>query len=230
MCSNYIPASKESLKKFFHVRPPDNAFKPESYPGYLSPIIRLDPDDPQHIECVPACFGMVPAWADLKLARHTYNARSETVASKPTFRHAYKKRQFAIVPAEAFYEPNYETGKAVRWKIAHADGQPLGIAGIWEFRSKGPDDQPLISFSMLTVNADEHPLMRRFHKPDDEKRMVVILHPHEYASWLNAPIEQVPSFLTQFPADELHAHPEPKSGVKSSRTISAPRASAGSLF
>lgn len=228
MCSNYIPASTRSLKEFFQVTPPDNHFKPESYPGYLSPIIRLDPDDPSRVECVPACFGMVPAWADMKLAKHTYNARSETVASKPTFRHAYKKRQFAIIPAEAFFEPNYETGKAVRWRICHADDQPLGIAGIWEFRSKGPDDQPLISFSMLTINADDHPLMRRFHKPGDEKRMVVLLHPDEYASWLNAPIEQVPSFLTQFPADELTAYPAPKPSAARKTSGHAP--SAGALF
>jgi putative SOS response-associated peptidase YedK len=228
MCSNYIPASGDSLRSHFQVTPPDNFFKPESYPGYLSPIIRLDPDNPQHSECVPACFGMVPAWADLKLAKHTYNARSETVASKPTFRNAYKKRQFAIIPAEAFFEPNYETGKAVRWRIGHADEQPLGIAGIWEFRSKGPNDQPLISFSMLTINADEHPLMHRFHKPADEKRMIVILRPEEYMSWLSAPLEQVPSFLAQFPPEELYAHPDPKPGVK--RTKHTPLPSERSLF
>lgn len=228
MCSNYIPATKESLNKHFKVVPPDNAFKPESYPGYLAPIIRLDPDHPQHTECVPACFGMVPAWADPKLAKHTYNARSETVASKPSFRNAFRRRQFAIIPAEAIFEPNYETGKAVRWKISHSEEQPLGIAGIWEFRSKGLNERPLISFSMLTINADEHPLMRRFHKPEDEKRMVVILRPAAYASWLNAPPEQVHSFLTQFPADELQAIPAPKPSAKRSHYVS--QASAGSLF
>lgn len=222
MCSNYIPASNESLKKHFRVTPPDNVFKAESYPGYLSPIIRLNPDAPGHAECVPACFGMVPAWADLKLAKHTYNARTETVASKPTFRNAYKKRQLAVIPVEAFFEPNYETGKAVRWRIGHIDEQPLGIAGIWEFRSKGPDDQPLISFSMLTINADEHTLMRCFHKPGDEKRMVVILRPDEYASWLHAPIEQVPSFLSQFPAMELHAHPDPKPSARRVENVARP--------
>jgi putative SOS response-associated peptidase YedK len=82
---------------------------------------------------------------------------------------------------------------------------------------------------MLTINADDHPLMKRFHKPGDEKRMVVILHPDEYHSWLNAPIEQLPSFLTQFPAEELFAQPDPKPSSK--RPENAPHAlSAGSLF
>ena len=44
---------------------------------------------------------------------------------KPSFRNAWKKRQFCGVPTDAFYEPNYETGKAVRWPIERVDDQPL---------------------------------------------------------------------------------------------------------
>jgi putative SOS response-associated peptidase YedK len=227
MCSNYLPAPKAKITKHFGVVPPDNEFKPEAYPGYLAPIIRLNHDKPEELECVPACFGMVPAWADLKLSKHTYNARTETVGSKPSFRHAYQKRQFAIIPADAIYEPNYETGKAVRWKISLGNDAPLGIAGIWEYRSNGPDGQPLISFSMLTINADDHPLMQRFHKPEDEKRMVVILRPDEYESWLHAPGEQITSFLTQFPADELVAREAPKPSAKKA---AKPTPSSASLF
>jgi putative SOS response-associated peptidase YedK len=98
-------------------------------------------------------FGMVPHWADIKLARQTYNARTETVASKPRFRNAYKRGQFCILPVDSFYEPNYETGKPVRWEIADADGGPLGIAGIWEHKQDDPNGLPLLSISMLTVNA-----------------------------------------------------------------------------
>ncbi len=214
MCSSYIPVPATKITQHFGLAPPANAFKPETYPGYLAPIIRLNHDDPDELECVPACFGMVPAWADLNLAKHTYNARTETVGSKPSFRNAFKRRQFAVIPAEVIYEPCYETGKAVRWKIGSATEEMLGIAGIWEYRSNGPEGQPLISFSMLTINADDHPLMKRFHKPEDEKRMVVILRPEEYASWLHAPAEQVGSFLTQYPADALIAEAAPKPSSK----------------
>ena len=85
-------------------------------------------------------FGMVPHWADHKLARQTYNARTETVASKPSFRSAWKRKQFCIIPTANFFEPNYETGKPVRWRIERADGGPVAIAGIWEYR---PADQLL---------------------------------------------------------------------------------------
>jgi len=78
------------------------------------------------------------------------------------------------VPAEAIYEPNYETGKAVWWRTQRADGEPMALAGLWE-RKQWHDARPTWSFTMLTVNAEAHPVMRRFHKPGDEKRTVVVL-------------------------------------------------------
>jgi putative SOS response-associated peptidase YedK len=210
MCANYLPSSPEQLRKYFRVDPPA-AFKPETYPGYLAPIVRLAEDGSDEMESVNACFGMVPPWADLKLARQTYNARTETVADKPSFRSAFRKNQFCIVPADAVFEPSYATGKAVRWKIAHAEGKPLGIAAIWDWRPHGgPDDKPLVSFSMLTINADRHPLMRRFHKPDDEKRMVVILEPQQYDAWLHASSANAADFFQAYPAEELIAEAAPR--------------------
>ena len=58
-----------------------------------------------------AVFGLAPPWVkDLCFARHTYNARSETVASKPSYRSAWRKGQFCLVPMLAFYEPSYASG------------------------------------------------------------------------------------------------------------------------
>ena len=122
----------------------------------MAPILRSSHEVPGKLEIAPAMFGMVPHWADHKLARQTYNACTETVASKPSFRDAWKRKQFCIIPAANFFEPNYETGKPVRWRIERADGGLVAIAGIWEYR---PADQ-LLSFSMLTINADGHPLGR----------------------------------------------------------------------
>lgn len=111
----------------------------------------------------------------------------------------------------SFYEPNYESGKAVRWEIGSEDGSPLGLAGIWEYKQDGPNGLPLLSSSMLTFNADDHPLMKRFHKPSDEKRKVVILHPAQYDDWLNCHTGDAPGFLEQYPADLLTVHAAPKS-------------------
>lgn len=215
MCSNYTPLKAARLQACFGVNSPASEFKVEAFPGYLAPIIRLADDASGRVECVPACFGMVPHWAELKLARHTYNARIETVAAKPSFRHAFARHQFCIIPAESFFEPSYESGQAVRWKLSPVDDQPLGIAGIWEWRPNGgPDDQPLVSFSMLTMNADAHPLMQRFHQPQDEKRMLVLLDPRDYAGWLHASTADAVQYFRLYPATQLQAEPAPRTVAK----------------
>jgi putative SOS response-associated peptidase YedK len=212
MCSNYTPSKRDQLQQHFGVAPPDSDFKDESYPGYMAPMIRRPRADAVVGDraCALAMFGMVPHWADLKLARQTYNARTETVATKPSFRNSYKRGQFCVIPANSFFEPSYETGKAVRWEIEDAGGEPLGIAGIWEHKQDGPNGLPLLSFSMLTVNADGHPLMQRFHWPTDEKRMLVILRPDQYDEWLHCPVEEAHGFFIRYPAERLVAHVAPK--------------------
>lgn len=82
---------------------------------------------------------------------------------------------------------------------------PAAIAGIWEFR---PQDL-LLSFSMLTINADGHPLMQRFHKPDDEKRMVMILDPDQYHGWLHGSLVTEEDMFQQYPAERLVAAADP---------------------
>jgi putative SOS response-associated peptidase YedK len=139
----------------------------------------------------------------------TMNARVEGISSKRSFRSAWTKLQLALIPCEHFYEPDYETGKAVRWRIGLASGEPLAIAGLW--RSwKEPEGGDALSFTMLTVNADAHPLMSRFHRPASEKRSVVIVPAAEHAAWLaSRSTDEAYSFLRLFPADELHAEPYP---------------------
>jgi putative SOS response-associated peptidase YedK len=219
MCSNYRPATPDQLRQHFGVAPPDSDFKAESYPGYMAPLIRLPSADAVFGDraCALGMFGMVPHWADTKLARQTYNARTETAGTKPSFRNAYKRRQFCVLPVSSFYEPSYESGKPERFEIAGAEGAPLGIAGLWEYRPATENGLPLLSFSMLTINADGHSLMQRFHKPDDEKRMLVILRPEQYDQWLHCSMEDAHRFFTRYPAECLVAHPAPKASRKSSQ-------------
>ncbi len=205
MCADYTPSRKEQIDGHFGIRSLQFDLLPEVWPGYMAPILRGSHEAPGDMEITPAMFGMVPHWADHKLARQTYNARTETVASKPSFRNAWKRKQFCIIPAANFFEPNYESGKAVRWRIERGDGGPVAIAGIWEYR---PADQ-LLSFSMLTINADGHPLMQRFHKPDDEKRMVMILDPNQYQGWLDGSLVSEEEVYRQYPAELLVAQPDP---------------------
>ena len=207
MCSNYTPGRKERNEEHFGVRFEELDERPNRiFAGGMAPIIKPKQSIGE-LQAVEACFGIVPHWAQMKLAKQTYNARTETVAEKPSFRNAWKKKQFCIIPAESFCEPCYETGKSVWWEISHAKDRPIGIAGIWEWKADGPDGKPLHSFSMLTINADGNSLMERFHKPGDEKRMIVILHPNQYATWLSGELVSAPDQFEQYPADQLVAHP-----------------------
>ena len=89
-------------------------------------------------------------------------------------------------------------------RIASADGEPLGLAGLWS-RWRSPQGELVHSYTMLTINADNHPLMQQFHKPGEEKRMVVVLAPQLYQAWLAAPQAKAHDFLAAWPAERLVA-------------------------
>ena len=216
MCAHYESIEDpQRIAEAFQVTLPPGA-KTDVWPGYHAVFIRQPKeadsgdDAVPHREALTGSFGMIPHWAqDAKAARRTYNARTETVAEKPSFRDAWRLGRHCIIPAEAIYEPDWRSGKAVATRIRRADGAPLGIAGIWT-GWKSPDGSIVRSFTMLTINADAHPLMRNFHKPADEKRMVVVLNEDTYGAWLEVPVAQAMDFMRPYPADRLIAHGLPK--------------------
>lgn len=181
-------------------------FPAETFPSYPAPIV-VKSHNTGRIACGLARFGLIPTWAkDEKISRHTYNARSETVAEKPSYRTAWRNRQYGLVLVDNFYEPCYETGKAVRTEIRLESGEPFAIACLWD-RWKQPESGELVvSFSMLTVNADEHPVMNRFHKAGDEKRTPFIVPAMQYREWLGASVEQAVHVLTQAHVLAVHAY------------------------
>jgi putative SOS response-associated peptidase YedK len=215
MCSHY-QAIKERKRyaKHFGVVPPVDLGKHDVWPCYPATFIRrsteadVDDEAVADSEAVPGLFGLIPHWAtDANIGRQTYNARSETVAVKPSFRDAWKNAQHCIIPVEAIFEPDWRSGKAIPTRICRADGEPMGIAGLW---SSWKSPKCVVhSFTMLTINADGHHLMCQFHKPVDEKRMVVILPPDSYDHWLKAPPQQSMEFMRQYPTDWLLCSAEP---------------------
>lgn len=205
MCSNYRPISKRGLDYFGAAPLDDDLPAKDVYPGSTAPLIHRPNDNVPRV-AVMGTFGLLPVWAkDQAFSKRTYNARTETVGEKPSFRNAWHKRQLCIVPAEAIYEPCYETGKAVWWRIHRSDGLPMAIAGLWERKQWG-EGLPSWSFTMLTVNADSHPVMKRFHKPNSEKRTVVVLDGGEVDDWLAAADEEtMRAMLTPCDGDLLTA-------------------------
>ena len=211
MCSHYQAfQQRERFLRHFGVEPSAETGKLDMWPGYLDAFIRKHPRSDVGDEAVPArealngLFGLVPHWAtDTKIAKSTYNCRSETAAEKPSFRDSYKRNQRCIIPAQALYEPDWRTGKSVSTRIEHVDGDPLGIAGLWS-SWKSSKGVWVHSFTMLTINAQSHPLMNQFHKPADEKRMVAILAPGRYQEWLEAK-RDIQDFMQPFHSEQLIA-------------------------
>lgn len=212
MCSNFQPIKNHHadwVKKHFNCDLPNADWRPEAYPTYPAPFIYLDNGQPH---CELAQFGLVPHWATdkKKFGLKTYNARSETVQEKPSYRSAWKERRFGLVLAESFYEPNWETGKAVRWRIKRADSEPAAIASIWERFIDKETGEIIFSFSMLTINATGHEVMKHFHKPEDEKRSVVVLNDSQYQPWLQANNDVAISMLNLTPSGFLVSEAAPK--------------------
>jgi putative SOS response-associated peptidase YedK len=210
MCANYTPVGPERLRRFFGVGVSRDHWVAEAYPGHVAPIVCAGGGDPEPRVGRLAVFGLIPPWSrDGRDARRCYNARTETVAEKPSFRHAWRARQWCVVPAEAIFEPRHEDGRAVRWRIVSADRSPLAIAGMWE-AWRSPGGQMVGSFTMLTINADGHPMMGAFHAPGEEKRSVVLLAADEVDAWLGADPGQARALLRAFEGSRVRTEPAPR--------------------
>ncbi|MFK7090463.1 SOS response-associated peptidase family protein [Chromobacterium violaceum] len=203
MCVNFTPPTAQQIRTHFGYEVEDGLWRPECWQDYAAPIITRD-------GLRLASYGLVPK-------RHlppgvrftTMNARAETIGEKPTYKAAWRKCQLCLVPMQAFFEPCYETGKAVRMRIGMAGGEPFAVAGMWR-EWQEPEGSTSYAFTQITINADEHPLMKRMHKPGDEKRSLVIVDPDQYQVWLACHDAEVArSFLNHYPAELMTAAAAP---------------------
>jgi putative SOS response-associated peptidase YedK len=145
-------------------------------------------------------WGIVPPWAS-EPKPGPINARSETVAIKPTFAEAIRKRR-CLIPASGFYEWARRGKVKQPFAIRLADDRPFAFAGLWEAwrPESGP---PLLTCCILTTGANE--LVRPVHD-----RMPVILDPRHYEAWIDRAVQEPTAFapmLRPFAADRMRAYP-----------------------
>ena len=203
MCVHITPARPTAVQRMTGLEPVQD-YPAESFPGYAAPIIRADAGAASGLRVDLAMFGLIPSWSkDRSIGRRTYNARTETVAEKPSYRTAWRQRQFCLVPVDRFFEPCWETGKAVPWSIHRQDGEPFTVAGIWDRWNDRATGEIVVSFSMLTINAEGHPIMGRFHRPGDERRSLVVVPPSRWTDWLSATPDTVRAMLAEMPVAEF---------------------------
>lgn len=148
-------------------------------PTQTVPVVRLDETGKRVFTF--AHWGLIPSWIkDPEEMQHPINAKAETAAIKPMFRHAYRKSR-VLVPADAFYEWTTKDGKQP-YLIRLRDGEPMGLGGLlehWQGSEGGVE-----TFTILTVDANS--LVSKIHD-----RMPVIIRPEDYSNWIDTSFTDV---------------------------------------
>ncbi|KAI5912139.1 SOS response-associated peptidase [Thauera sp. 2A1] len=203
MCGRYAlygPVSR--LRERFEADPEDFEFEPRynAAPMQWLPVVRQRPSGERVIHLLR--WGLVPSWAkDEAIATKLINARGESVAEKPSFRAAFRRRR-CIVPANGFYEWQQIAGEKQPFYIHPVEGEFFGLAGLWERWTRPADGEELDTFTIVTTEANA--AMRPLHD-----RMPVILAPGDYAAWLSGatPADQVQGLMRPCPEAGLAAYP-----------------------
>jgi putative SOS response-associated peptidase YedK len=146
-------------------------------------------------------WGLIPSWSnDASIGNKLLNARSETIAEKPSFRDAIRKRR-CLIAADGFYEWKTENRHKQPYFIHFPDRKPFAFAGIWE-RWHADDGKLVESCSILTTAAND--LLKPLHE-----RMPVILAKQDYPLWLDSHVTdaaEVQPLLRALPADALQLY------------------------
>ena len=179
------------------LEPPALAPRYNIAPMQQVPVVRVRVEGSR--ECVEMRWGLVPRWAkDPSIGAKMINARSETIADKPSFRNAFRRHR-CLIPADGFYEWRPVQGGKQPIHVGMNDGQPLGFAGLYE-RWLAADGAVLDTCTILTTQANE--LLRPIHE-----RMPVIVAPANYARWLDAANVDVSDLFAPYPADAMTWYP-----------------------
>ncbi len=144
----------------------------------------------------PLRWGLVPYWArDLSMGQRTINARAETLAEKPAFRHALERRR-CLVFADGFYEWTGDKGDKQPYRFTVDDGAPFAFAGLWE--RWGPKDAPVETCTIVTCAPNA--LLARFHD-----RMPAILDESALEAWLHGEVADALAAIVPFDPARMRA-------------------------
>jgi putative SOS response-associated peptidase YedK len=192
MCNRYVSPEAGDIERYWHIGARQPWRAAEVFPRGPGPFVRAAREAGHTRELVVGLWSLVPWFAkSSKLPYATNNARFEEITAKASFKHSWLYGKRCVIPAVSFDEPNWESGKNVWWRFRRADGAPWGLAGLWNTWTDKITGEVVESYTMLTLNADHHPLMSRMHKPDpklgpdqQDKRSVVSIELADVDAWL----------------------------------------------
>lgn len=204
MCGRYVQYTPVSeLEPLFGLSPGADEWPPRYNITPGSPVLACRVDAEGRRELATLHWGLIPSWAkDRKIGHRTINARAETVAEKPAFRSAFKRRR-CLIPANGFYE--WKTTAAGRQPhyFTMKDGTPFAFAGLWEEWIDKETGEHLPSCTIIVTEANE--LVRSVHD-----RMPVILPPERYTIWLDPAVherESLEALLIPYPSGSMVTYP-----------------------
>ena len=212
MCNRYVSPEAGDMERYWHVGAQQPWRGGEVYPRRPGPFIRRAREG-DGAELVVGQWGLIPWFSKSPtLTYSTNNARSEELSQKATYKVPWRYGKRCIIPAISFDEPCWETGKNIWWRFWRADGQPWGLAGLWNAWIDQATGEIHESYTMLTINADPHPLMSRMHKPDpklgpdeQDKRSVIPVARSDVDLWLNGSTEEAARLLRLSPVEDFDA-------------------------
>jgi putative SOS response-associated peptidase YedK len=166
-------------------------------PGADIPVIRQSPEGKRVLHLLR--WGLVPHWAkDPSIGAKLNNARGESVAEKPSFRDAFKRRR-CLIPMSGFFEWKAEGKIKQPYYISLKSGEPAAIGGLWE-SWRAPDGNILRTVCVVTTSPNT--VMEPIHD-----RMPVIVAPENWQSWLSGMPEDVAGMVAPYRDGELQAWP-----------------------
>ena len=208
MCGRFVQfSSLRTLEKYFDFRAAPGEIAPNYNIAPTQKVLAIVQQAEYRLETLH--WGLVPSWAkNLSGASRLINARAETVATKPSFRAAFKRRRCLIL-ADGFYEWRAEKGNKQPWYLKLPEDQPFAFAGLWEIWKGKDSSQTQDDYKSCTIITTEASDSVR----DIHHRMPVILQPEAYSIWL-APdkqdIQQLESILDTKHIRELKCYPVSK--------------------
>lgn len=192
----------EFMDEFPWINIPQDSLEPRYNIAPTQPVAVLPNDGKQTLDYF--IWGLIPSWADdPKIGNRMINARAETLAEKPSFRAAYRRRR-CLVFADGFYEWKQQEGDDYKtpFFIHRKEMRPFAFAGLWEIWHAS-DGSEIRSCTIITTEPNK--FVSRLHN-----RMPVILTEDGYQDWL-APDEVAPEklqdLLRPYPGDDLQAYP-----------------------
>ncbi|HEX3795068.1 MAG TPA: SOS response-associated peptidase [Acidimicrobiales bacterium] len=190
-----LPGGTEDWKPSWNIPPTRKIFAARDEPGEDGKLTRT-------LELYR--WGLVPFWAKNPAAiKSTFNARAETVATKPMFRHAFQIGKRVLIPADAFYEWKRDGAEKQPHAFRRTDGDLLVFAGLCEFW-KGPEDEHSMG-SCTIITTSDGPDMHEIHN-----RMPVILERDAWSRWLDPSLQDKDELEKMFlpaPAGTIEHYP-----------------------